>query len=93
MAQLAQAKLDEAQATAVTQAMTELQAIANGEAAQSTANYFTGNAALMDSLAQLSGSYEGVAQAAMTAAQAQELSAQISAALSLCARTSWQTQI
>ena len=34
----------------------------------------------MDSLAQLSGSYEGVAQAAMTAAQAQELSAQISAA-------------
>lgn len=80
MAQLAQAKLDEAQATAVTQAMTELQAIANGEAAQSTANYITGNAALMDSLAQLSGSYEGVAQAAMTAAQAQELSARISAA-------------
>lgn len=78
MAQLAQAKLDEAQATAVTQAMTELQAIANGEAAQSTANYITGNAALMDSLAQLSGSYEGVAQAAMTAAQAQKLSALIS---------------
>nr|DAF45028.1 MAG TPA: hypothetical protein [Siphoviridae sp. ctCIv11] len=80
MAQLAQAKLDEAQATAVTQAMTELNAIANGEAAQSTTNYITGNAALMDSLAKLSGSYEGVAQAAMTAAQAQELSAQISAA-------------
>lgn len=80
MAQLAQAKLNEAQATAVTQAMTELQAIANGEAAQSTTNYITGNAALMDSLAKLSGSYEGVAQAAMTAAQAQELSAQISAA-------------
>lgn len=80
MAQLAQAKIDEAQATAVTQAMTELQAIANGEAAQSTTNYITGNAALMSSLAQLSGSYEGVAQAAMTAAQAQELSAQISAA-------------
>lgn len=80
MAQLAQAKIDEAQATAVTQAMTELQAIANGEAAQSTTNYITGNAALMSSLAQLSGSYEGVAQAAMTAAQAQELSARISAA-------------
>lgn len=80
MAQLAQAKLDEAQATAVTQAMTELNAIANGEAAQSTTNYITGNAALMSSLAQLSGSYEGVAQAAMTAAQAQELSARISAA-------------
>lgn len=80
MAQLAQSKLDEAQATAVTQAMTELQAIANGEAAQSTTNYITGNAALMSSLAQLSGSYEGVAQAAMTAAQAQELSARISAA-------------
>lgn len=80
MAQLAQAKLDEAQATAVTQAMTELNAIANGEAAQSTTTYISGNAALMSSLAQLSGSYEGVAQAAMTAAQAQELSAQISAA-------------
>ena len=80
MAQLAQAKLDDAQATAVTQAMTELNAIANGEAAQSTTNYITGNAALMSSLAQLSGSYEGVAQAAMTAAQAQELSARISAA-------------
>ena len=80
MAQLAQAKLDDAQATAVTQAMTELQAIANGEAAQSTTNYITGNAALMNSLAQLSGSYDGVAQAAMTAAQAQRLSAQISAA-------------
>lgn len=80
MAQLAQAKLDEAQATAVTQAMTELNAIANGEAAQSTTNYIIGNAALMDSLAKLSGSYEGVAQAAMTAAQAQVLSAQISAA-------------
>lgn len=80
MAQLAQAKLDDAQATAVTQAMTELQAIANGEAAQSTTNYISGNVALMSSLAQLSGSYDGVAQAAMTAAQAQELSAQISAA-------------
>ena len=80
MAQLAQSKLDEAQATAVTQAMTELQAIANGEAAQSTTTYISGNAALMDSLAKLSGSYEGVAQAAMTAAQAQELSAQIESA-------------
>lgn len=80
MAQLAQAKLDDAQATAVTQAMTELQAIANGEAAQSTTNYITGNVALMNSLAQLSGSYDGVAQAAMTAAQAQALSAQISSA-------------
>lgn len=78
MAQLAQAKLDDAQATAVTQAMTELQAIANGEAAQSTTNYIAGNAALMSSLAQLSGSYEGVAKAAMTAAQAQKLSALIS---------------
>lgn len=78
MAQLAQSKLDDAQATAVTQAMTELQAIANGEAAQSTTNYITGNAALMSSLAQLSGSYEGVAKAAMTAAQAQRMSALIS---------------
>lgn len=78
MAQLAQAKLDDAQATAITQAITELQAIANGEAAQSTTNYIAGNAALMSSLAQLSGSYDGVAKAAMTAAQAQKLSALIS---------------
>lgn len=78
MAQLAQAKLDDAQATAITQAMTELQAIANGEAAQSTTNYIAGNAALMSSLAQLSDSYDGVAKAAMTAAQAQKLSALIS---------------
>lgn len=78
MAQLAQAKLNDAQATAVTQAMTELQTIANGEAAQSTTNYIAGNAALMSSLAQLSGSYDGVAKAAMTAAQAQKLSALIS---------------
>lgn len=78
MAQLAQAKLDDAQATAITQAMTELQVIANGEAAQSTTNYIAGNAALMSSLAQLSGSYEGVAKAAMTAAQAQRMSALIS---------------
>ena len=78
MAQLAQAKLDDAQATAVTQAMTELQAIANGEAAQSTTTYISGNAALMSSLAQLSGSYGGIAKAAMTAAQAQRMSALIS---------------
>lgn len=78
MAQLAQTKLDDAQATAITQAMTELQVIANGEAAQSTTNYIAGNAALMSSLAQLSGSYEGVAKAAMTAAQAQRMSALIS---------------
>lgn len=77
---LAQSKLDEAQAIAVTQAMTELETIAKGENAQSTTNYISGNAALMNSLAQLSGSYECVAQAAMTAAQAQELSARISAA-------------
>ena len=75
---LAQSKLDEAQAIAVTQAMTELETIAKGENAQSTTNYISGNAALMSSLAQLSGSYEGVAQAAMTAAQAQKLSAFIS---------------
>lgn len=80
MAQLAQSKLDEAQATAVTQAMTELDTIAKGENSSANATYISGNAALMDSLAKLSGSYEGVAQAAMTAAQAQELSAQIESA-------------
>lgn len=80
MAQLAQAKLDDAQATAVTQAMTELDTIAKGENSSANSAYISGNAALMSSLAQLSGSYDGVAKAAMTAAQAQELSAHISAA-------------
>lgn len=78
MAQLAQAKLDDAQATAVTQAMTELDTIAKGENSSANSAYISGNAALMSSLAQLSGSYEGVAQAAMTAAQAQRMSALIS---------------
>lgn len=78
MAQLAQAKLDEAQATAVTQAMTELDTIAKGENSSANSAYIAGNAALMSSLAQLSGSYDGVAKAAMTAAQAQKLSALIS---------------
>lgn len=78
MAQLAQAKLDDAQATAVTQAMTELDTIAKGENSSANSAYISGNAALMSSLAQLSGSYEGVAKAAMTAAQAQRMSALIS---------------
>ena len=78
MAQLAQAKLDDAQATAVTQAMTELDTIAKGENSSANSAYIAGNAALMSSLAQLSGSYDGVAKAAMTAAQAQKLSALIS---------------
>lgn len=78
MAQLAQAKLDDAQATAVTQAMTELDTIAKGENSSANSAYISGNAALMSSLAHLSGSYEGVAKAAMTAAQAQRMSALIS---------------
>lgn len=78
MAQLAQSKLDDAQATAVTQAMTELDTIAKGENSSANSAYISGNAALMSSLAQLSGSYEGVAKAAMTAAQAQRMSALIS---------------
>lgn len=74
---LAQSKLNEAEASAVAEAMTELYAIANGEAASSTANYISGNANLMQSLALLAGQYDNVANAAMTAAQAQELSAMI----------------
>lgn len=77
---LVQAKLAEAEATAVSQAMTELQAIANGEAAASTVDYITGNAELMKSLALLAGQYGNVANAAMTAAQAQALSAAIESA-------------
>ena len=78
--QLVQAKLAEAEATAISQAMTELQAIANGEAAASTVDYITGNAELMKSLALLTGQYSNVANAAMTAAQAQALSAAIESA-------------
>lgn len=74
---LAQSKLNEAEASAVAEAMTELYAIANGEVASSTANYISGNANLMQSLALLAGQYDNVANAAMTAAQAQELSAMI----------------
>lgn len=77
---LAQAKLNEAEATAVAQAITELQAIANDEATTSTANYVSGNAELIKSLALLTGQYDNVANAAMTAAQAQALSASIDAA-------------
>lgn len=74
---LAQAKLAEAEATAVAQAMTELYAIANGEAASSTVGYISGNASLIQSLGLLAGQYGNVATAAITAAQAQELSAMI----------------
>lgn len=77
---LAQSKLNEAEASAVAEAMTELYAIANGEVASSTANYISGNANLMQSLALLAGQYDNVANAAMTAAQAQKLSAMIEAA-------------
>lgn len=77
---LAQSKLNEAEASAVAQAMTELNAIANGEAASSTVGYISGNANLMQSLALLAGQYDNVANAAMTAAQAQKLSAMIEAA-------------
>lgn len=77
---LANAKLDEAQALAIEQAMTELDTIAKGENTSATADYVTGNAALMTSLQTLAGEYDNVASSAMTAAQAQALSAGIDAA-------------
>lgn len=77
---LAQAKLAEAEASAVAQAMTELYAIANGEAASSTVGYISGNASLIQSLGLLAGQYSNVATAAITAAQAQKLSAAFEAA-------------
>lgn len=77
---LAQAKLAEAEATAVAQAMTELYAIANGQAASSTVGYISGNASLIQSLGLLAGQYGNVATAALTAAQAQELSTAFEAA-------------
>ncbi len=80
MAVLANAKLDEAQALAIEQAMTELNTIATGNHTKATADYVTGNAALLTSLQTLSGKYDEVASSAMTAAQAQALSAGIDAA-------------
>lgn len=77
---LANAKLDEAQALAIEQAMTELDTIAKGENTTATADYVTGNSALMTSLQTLAGEYDNVASSAMTAAQAQALSAGIDAA-------------
>lgn len=80
IAALANAKLDEAQALAIEQAMTELDTISKGENTSATADYVTGNAALMESLQVLAGEYDNVASSAMTAAQAQALSSGISAA-------------
>lgn len=80
IAALANAKLDEAQALAIEQAMTELDTIAKGENTTATADYVTGNSALMTSLQTLAGEYDNVASSAMTAAQAQALSAGIDAA-------------
>lgn len=77
---LAQAKLNEAEATAIAQAMTELNAIANGTAAASTVSYINGNANLIQSLSLLAGQYDNVTSAAMTAAQAQELAALVDSA-------------
>lgn len=80
IAALANAKLDEAQALAIEQAMTELDTISKGENTSATADYVSGNAALMESLQILAGKYDNVASSAMTAAQAQALSSGISAA-------------
>lgn len=80
IAALANAKLDEAQALAIEQAMTELDTISKGENISATADYVSGNAALMESLQILAGKYDNVASSAMTAAQAQALSSGISAA-------------
>ena len=80
VAALANAKLDEAQALAIEQAMTELDTIAKGDNTSATADYVKGNADLMTSLQTLAGEYDNVASAAMTSAQAQALSAGIDAA-------------
>lgn len=77
---LTQAKLAEAEATAIDQAIKELDTIATNDATTATADYITGNANLMQSLALLAGQYDNVANAAMTAAQAQSLSASIESA-------------
>lgn len=80
MEKLAQAKLNEAEASAIAGSMVELQSIANGELTSSTENYVRGNNDLIESLRHVAGAYNDVKIAAFEASQAQSMSALIDAA-------------
>lgn len=77
---LVQAKLAEAEASAVSQAIDELNNLQKRENIQSSYNYVEANALLAQSLSALSGSYSAVMNSAAAAAQAQALSAAIEGA-------------
>lgn len=74
---LVQAKLAEAEASAVSQAIDELNNLQKRENIQSSYDYVEANALLAQSLSALSGSYSAVMNSAAAAAQAQALSAAI----------------
>lgn len=77
---LVQAKLAEAEASAVSQAIDELNNLQKRENIQSSYDYVEANALLAQSLSALSGSYSAVMNSAAAAAQAQALSAAIEGA-------------
>lgn len=74
---LVQAKLAEAEASAVSQAIDELNNLQKRENIQSSYDYVEANTLLAQSLSALSGSYSAVMNSAAAAAQAQALSAAI----------------
>lgn len=74
------AKLADAEATAVSQAIAELDALTKVSQTQSTYDYVTANGLLAQSLAGLTGSYDAVMTSAAAAAQAQALSAAVEGA-------------
>lgn len=77
---LVQAKLAEAEASAVSQAIDELNNLQKRENIISSYDYVEANALLAQSLSALSGSYSAVMNSAAAAAQAQALSAAIEGA-------------
>lgn len=77
---LVQAKLAEAEASAVSQAIDELNNLQKRENILSSYDYVEANALLAQSLSALSGSYSAVMNSAAAAAQAQALSAAIEGA-------------
>lgn len=77
---LVQAKLAEAEASAVSQAIDELNNLQKRENISSSYDYVEANALLAESLSALSGSYGAVANSAAAAAQAQALSAALEGA-------------
>lgn len=72
---LVQAKLADCEATAVQQAIEELDALTKKQQEANTYDYIEANALLAKSLSTLTGSYGAVAESAAVAAQAQALSA------------------